>query len=122
MTEREHHEVFRDGRVHVLAEKCSTCIFRPGNLMTLEPGRVKNMVDGCRNDETGAGNIPCHSTIWTEGVEPAICRGFYDAYRQDIPLLDLAASIGLIEEDPVPTRSWKQHPKPELLIEPEEGA
>lgn len=23
MTEREHHEVFRDGKVHVLAEKCS---------------------------------------------------------------------------------------------------
>jgi hypothetical protein len=101
-----HHEVFRDGEVHVLADRCPTCIFRPGNLVNLNPGRVKRMVDGCREDPSGGGNIPCHATIWTRDVRPAICRGFYDAYRRDIPLLEAAAHMGIVAEDPVPERSW----------------
>lgn len=70
-------DVYRNGRIHVKAKMCDTCIFRPGNLMNLEPGRVEHMtehairVDGC---------IPCHKTTYQGGGE-AVCRGFYELHR-----------------------------------------
>jgi hypothetical protein len=37
------------GRARLLSAKCSTCVFRPGNLMLLEPGRLAALVaDACR--------------------------------------------------------------------------
>jgi len=92
---RRSRPVFRDGKVHVCAEKCSTCIFRPGNLMSLGPGRVKDMVDACLADPDGAGNIPCHQTL---GGDQAICRGFYDGYADRSLLFRMAAALGAIEE------------------------
>jgi hypothetical protein len=86
---------FHDGHVHVLADRCPTCIFRPGNLMTLEPGRVKDMVDACLRDPEGAGNIPCHETL--DGRQ-AICRGFWDGYSDRLWLLRMAAVMGVVRE------------------------
>lgn len=97
----EYHEVAREDGVHVLAERCPTCIFHPGNLMDLERGRVRGMVEECVRI---GGTIPCHSTIRRgDGVKPAICRGFYDSkWGQRIQLLVLATVMGVIKEDPVP--------------------
>lgn len=92
--------VFRGGKVHVLSERCSTCIFRPGNMMHLNPGRLKEMVDGCRS-ELG-GNIICHQTI---DAEQAMCRGFYDNYGQDDALIRLAGLTDRIEEQ-APPEHW----------------
>jgi hypothetical protein len=65
----------------LLTEQCSTCIYRPGNLMHLNPGRLKDMTDAARGDE---GFVVCHQTLRDggapAGVLPAICRGFYDRY------------------------------------------
>jgi hypothetical protein len=71
------------GGVLVLDRMCSTCIFRPGNLMHLSPGRVKSMVDSTRpsrdhRSQPQASHITCHATLHTPGVHPAMCRGFYD--------------------------------------------
>jgi hypothetical protein len=71
------------GGVRVLAEMCATCIFRPGNLMQLQPGRVRGMVAATRPSrdhrrQPTASHIPCHDTIYREDVRPAICRGFFD--------------------------------------------
>ncbi|MFD5428257.1 hypothetical protein [Streptomyces sp. NPDC127084] len=57
--------------VRVCEDRCVTCIFRPGNLMHLEPGRVAGMVNTAVADE---GHIVCHKTLGTES--PAICAGF----------------------------------------------
>jgi hypothetical protein len=54
------HNVYRDGRVHVQAQMCSTCIFRPGNLMDLNAGRVRSMVDEAREHDSA---IVCHQTL-----------------------------------------------------------
>ena len=43
--------VFNDGKVHVQAAKCSTCIYRPGNLMHLDPGRKDQMEADAIRDE-----------------------------------------------------------------------
>lgn len=90
---------YRDGKVHVLSEKCATCIFRPGNLMSLEPGRVKGMVDGSLAENTA---ITCHATLYQSEVPEALCRGFVDAYGDRSPVLRMAQAMGVLEEVPPP--------------------
>lgn len=82
-----------DDGVRVQAAKCDTCIFRPGNLMHLEPGRVDSMVAECIKEQ---GTIPCHKTL--DDHEQVICRGFYDTHRQDIGLLQVAERMSFIKE------------------------
>ena len=84
---------FRNGEVHVVSEQCSTCIFRPGNLMMLEPGRVKDMVDQTVAADSA---ITCHSTLGTD--QNAVCRGFFDAY--DTTPLRLAQAFDVVVFDP----------------------
>lgn len=93
---------YRGGRVHVLAGKCGTCIFRPGNLMRLAPGRVKGMVESSVRD---GGAIVCHSTLGTPA--PAVCRGFWDAHGNRVVGLRLARAIGVVAEDPVPPSLYR---------------
>jgi hypothetical protein len=83
----------------VLAEQCQTCIFHPGNPMHLQPGRVKGMVDAALQDQAA---ITCHSTLYRDDVEPAVCRGFFDKYETQP--LQVAGRMNLIEEDPVPSK------------------
>lgn len=87
--------VYSNGKVHVMSEKCATCIFRPGNLMHLNAGRVKEMVDGSLADEAG---ITCHKTIHGQAEQEATCRGFYDAYGMRVAAFQVASRLGLIEE------------------------
>lgn len=63
-----------DGRVRLAARRCDTCIFRPGNLMRLEPGRVKGLTEAVAAQE---GYITCHDTLSYGGgdLPGAICRG-----------------------------------------------
>lgn len=87
------HNVFRDGVIHVMPSRCETCIFRPGNLMHLQRGRVRAMVDQVKRDESC---IPCHKTL--DG-DNAVCRGQYDLHPT-MPL-QVAERMGLIRfEDP----------------------
>lgn len=88
---------YRDGEVHVLAAQCKTCIFRPGNLMRLEPGRVRGMVRDAIRDQAA---ITCHDTLHRSDVRPAVCRGFHDRYSTQP--LQVAERLGLLVEDPVP--------------------
>jgi hypothetical protein len=94
---------FRDGKVHVLDDKCSTCVFRPGNQMHLQAGRVKGMVDESIED---GGAITCHQTLEYNGsyeAEPAVCRGFWDSYRDRVQALQLAERLNMVEFDEQPT-------------------
>ena len=91
--------VYRDGKVHVCARMCSTCIFRPGNLMRLPDGRVNQMVAGATKSE---GVIPCHHTTHGEHKDgEAVCRGFYELHAT--PTLRLAAAMNVIKwQEPEP--------------------
>lgn len=68
-------------RPAVFAEKCATCIFRPGNPMHLRPGRLKDVVDS--NLAAGA-LLPCHETTHGQADREVMCRGFYDAYGEEV--------------------------------------
>lgn len=91
------HDVYRDGKVHVLSEKCSTCIFRGGNLMHLNGGRVKGMVEEATEAESV---IVCHQTLSAYGKTEnnAACRGYVDSYGDRVMTLRLAEAMGIIEE------------------------
>jgi hypothetical protein len=56
--------------VRVMREKCSTCIFRVGNLMHLNAGRVREMT---RSTDRGDTNVTCHKTLGTQ--LGALCAG-----------------------------------------------
>ncbi|MDF9813051.1 hypothetical protein [Streptomyces sp. SPB162] len=70
--------------VRVCGDRCTTCIFRPGNLMNLAPGRVASMVKKAVADE---GHIVCHQTLGAEA--PAICAGFANHPRGRVASLSL---------------------------------
>lgn len=74
---------------------CPTCIFRPGNLMHLNADRVKDMVDSALSAD-GAGSIVCHATLDLD--RQAICRGFWDGYRERVQLLQLAERLNFFKE------------------------
>ena len=93
-------DVYRDGQVHVLSEKCKSCIFRSvndGRIMGLAPGRVAGMVLEARANESV---IPCHTTMW-ETDAPAVCRGYWDLPNRPVTL-DLAVAMGVVVFDPAP--------------------
>jgi hypothetical protein len=81
---------FRGGRVHVQARLCPTCIFRPGNLMRLDPGRRDEMVASAVAAESA---ITCHDTL--DG-DNAVCRGFFD--RHATAPLQIATRLGMLVE------------------------
>lgn len=83
---------YRDGKMHVMSVKCDTCIFRPGNLMHLEEGRVEQMTTDAVRDQ---GHIPCHKRLGADD-ERAICRGFFDVHKHDVQALQLAERMGIL--------------------------
>lgn len=88
--------VFRDNRVHVQAKKCETCIYRPGNLMRLDPGRKDQMqADAIRE----GGVIPCHQTIHGAREQESVCRGFFDVAKHE-GLLAVAERMDIVEFTP----------------------
>lgn len=74
-----------------MREQCSTCIFRPGNLMQLQPGRLKDMVETVQKKD---GYVICHKTL-DRGVPGAVCRGSYD--KLFTTPIQLAERLGLVE-------------------------
>lgn len=84
------HNAFRDGKVHLCKTMCKTCIFRPGNLANLEPGRVEQMVRQAEKNESA---IICHATLQGDN---AVCRGFFENHST-YPLR-LARAFGVLEE------------------------
>jgi hypothetical protein len=82
--------------IHVMPSRCETCIFRAGNLMHLQRGRVRDMVDEVKRTD---GCIPCHKTL--AGEHQAICRGQFDLHPTQP--IQVAQRLGLVRfEDPRP--------------------
>ena len=86
-------DMFRAGRLHVCERKCSTCIYRPGNLMRLADGRVEQMERDAIADESA---IVCHKTL--DGPN-AVCRGFFDVNKNRVAALQIAERLDIIDYD-----------------------
>jgi hypothetical protein len=61
---------FDDAGVHVMAERCASCIFRPGNLMHLRAGR---MADLTQQTDAADTNVICRQTL--DRPVGAFCAG-----------------------------------------------
>jgi hypothetical protein len=94
------HNIYRDGKVHVLSAECATCIFKPA-ARPVEGARVAGMVRDTM-DEPGA-TVVCHSTLYKDGVHNAICRGWYDRLGDRDPVLGMARAMSMIQEQEAPT-------------------
>jgi hypothetical protein len=72
----DYNPPFVDGAgVHVMRERCSTCIFRPGNLMNLHEGRLADLTaETDRHDS----NVICHQWLGRGFPVGALCRGSVD--------------------------------------------
>jgi hypothetical protein len=89
------HRIYREGKVHVQALRCPTCIFWPDNRMDLRPGRLRDLIQQARRGGD-AGTVVCHETL--EGREQAVCRGFFDLGPKP-SLLQIAERMGFLEFD-----------------------
>lgn len=80
-----------NGHIQVMASRCETCIFEPGNKLNLSKGVVANMIRRAKRER---GAIQCHSTFG--GDVGAVCRGFYELHAT--APLQIAARVGAIQE------------------------
>lgn len=86
----------------LMSEQCTTCVFRPGNLMHLSPGRLKELIGSNTGPE--ALGLVCHQTL-SYGAHPetgaAFCRGFYDSYGHLANYIRIMERLGgFTEVDP----------------------
>lgn len=68
------------GRLRLLREKCTTCIYRPGNLMHLARDGLAAITAEAKDSL-----ITCHKTlpfVAPEGERPAVCRGWHDGHGE----------------------------------------
>lgn len=86
-------DTFRDGKVHVMSEKCAQCAFTPERIV---PGaRVAEIVNETKDVE-GAHFI-CHLTT-IAGDGDSICAGWYENLGDRDPLLQMADRLGIIQK------------------------
>jgi len=89
------------GKPRVLTDQCETCIYHPGNLMHLRPGRLREMtLDALRQ---GCQGVICHDTLYRTDFTPALCRGFYDKFGPQNNFIRVMWRIGgFTEVNPPP--------------------
>lgn len=95
---------YRNGKIHVLSERCSTCVFRPGNLMKLNDGRLQGLIESNRSEDTA---FACHQTLYGQAPAESICRGYFDAYGDEITPLRMGKMFGIIEEVDPPKKEGR---------------
>lgn len=90
------HNIYRDGKIHVMSEECKTCIFKP-HTRPVDGARVAGMVRATK-DNPGS-TVVCHSTLYRGGKrQHAVCRGWYDRLGDRDPIIALAKARKVIEE------------------------
>jgi hypothetical protein len=96
------HNIFRDGMIHVMAEECATCIFRPAT-RPVDGARVAGMVRETA-DIDGA-TVVCHSTLYRgKPHRHAICKGWFDRLGDRDGVLRLAVALNRIHYQELETR------------------
>lgn len=100
--EPEQRPIGADGKLRVLSDQCTTCVFRAGNLMHLNPGRLRDLI---RQNLDADAALVCHQTL-TYGDHPefgpALCRGFFDGYGQQVNLVRIMGRLGGINDTIAP--------------------
>lgn len=89
------------GKVRVLSRRCSTCVFRPGNLMHLRPGKLEALVE---HHIASGSLLTCHQTLPYgdhPDFRPAVCAGFWAGHSRSTTAGRIARGlIGIIRITP----------------------
>lgn len=95
----------------VCAQQCSTCVFRPGNPMSLRPGRLKTLIQ--ENTGDGKAGLLCHETLsygQHPEIGPSFCRGFFDTFGHMANGIRVFARLGGFTEVEVPEEADGRQP------------
>lgn len=92
MPRKKKHKVYRDGKLHILAEPCVTCIF--GANRPVDTERVRGMLAECIKENT---IVPCHE--WMDTKTPVVCRGLWNTGK--VAILQLAERMGVAQFDAI---------------------
>lgn len=87
MGRRKPFNIYRDGFVHVMSKRCSTCIY--GAHSPVDKPRREEVAGSAIDAES---TIICHKTLGTG--ENAACRGFFDLTPTQP--LQVASRLGLV--------------------------
>lgn len=87
--------VYRDGRIHVRAERCDHCLYSKNRLVNGD--RARELTTNTRA-ETGA-TFTCHRSMVSDEPE-AICSEWFRNFADEDAILRLAKSMGVIEYVP----------------------
>lgn len=79
-------------RPRLFTERCSTCVFRPGNAMRLQPGRLADLV---ADNQAGGALLTCHQTTYGQAPDlgEVMCRGYFDAYAEGSAVAQIMARL-----------------------------
>lgn len=78
--------------MRIATAQCTTCIFRPGNKMHLEQGRLATMIATVRATES---YVICHDSLDLSPRQQVICHGSFTRIKTRI--IQLAERMGFIE-------------------------
>lgn len=104
-----------NGQVRLCKDKCTTCLFQPGRM-------VREVIDDARNRGSF---VMCHETyantgfVPADGIEPAMCRGYWDAYSEQQIGLKVLRSAHFHVEVPTPPPPVDQ--RHHVLIDARDG-
>jgi len=83
------------GVFRILATQCSTCIFRPGNLMHLDEGRLADMLASVRANDS---HVVCHQSLGRPVGD--VCKGSNDAHvGQAARMAERLGIVALVEPE-----------------------
>lgn len=81
----------------VFKEMCETCVFRPGNQMHLNPGRLADLIQANLNADA---LLTCHKTTYRQrSAGEVYCRGFWDRFGSRTNQGRIMARLGIPEVD-----------------------
>lgn len=87
------------GKLYLASDQCHDCVFaKAGRCLDLGPGRLKELAGDLRRRDDF---LLCHNSyepLGPVGAQPAICRGFFDAYGVEITAIRMAKILGLLVE------------------------
>ena len=87
------------GKLYLASGQCHDCVFaKAGRCLDLGPGRLKELAGDLRARDDF---LLCHNTyapLGPPGAQPAICRGYFDAFGVEITAIRMAKILGLLVE------------------------
>ena len=78
------------GKIKVYNEHCANCLLTPDRIVS--PAKAKELLSECLTSENF---FICHKASMEDKV--VVCKGFFDKFKDDVTVLQLAQRLDYIE-------------------------